>query len=178
MKKKTKGILIGLVALGVIGMFMSAEEETASQKPKQEEVQEVVMSEVENVSTEEKEEVDLSKVVKMKDIAWAVETSMRDNFDYVNVTYDEELKSVHLDVTNNGMSSVIVGTTLGVVEKTEWKKVTDAIDDYCLSTLESAKENFNIQDLNISFSLLNDENKERIFYMSMNGKTVYDCLSE
>lgn len=192
LKAIKKVLVFGLATLGaiaVIGLFIPDEwvEETEEQTHAvtQDETTEVEYIEeeeevVEEVVEEESEEedVDISEFVSMETIASIIEVSMQDQFDYCVVDFDEEMRTINLQVTNDGVATVVLGVQSGVAEMSDWRIITDSIDECSASLNESVKENFNIHDMEITITLMNDTNKERMFYESTNGNVVYDVLAD
>lgn len=178
MKKKTKGILIGLVALGVIGMCIPKEEETKEEtKSVASEVEvETVSEESEDTKSTQETEEKVKQIFVDTFVAKAQKIA-GEHFDYAKIEYDKESKMINMNVASDGLANSVTLVKLGFSDGTEWEKCKDNLD-LTSKTMKTELEKLTVTDVSVSVNLLNDMNLENVLYASVDGYGVYDASKE
>lgn len=190
MKKKTKGILIGLALLGGIGLLMPDEKQTVEepkqeeqqaieQESKKEEKQEVTETKADSKELDEESKEKLRRLM-IDSFVSTTQKSAEEGFDYAHVEYNEDTNCIIMNVAQNDMATYVAMMKTGALDKTEWTKITDST----LSTCKDMKESLDAlmidgyEEVNVTINVLNDQDQDKVLFMAFNGVAFYDVLAE
>lgn len=93
------------------------------------------------------------------------------------ISYNQNDKKLAINIVYNGMAKILLQVDYGLMDKSEWKKITDTVDELS-NSVKKVLINSGYKDVNVLVCLLNDVNKSNTLHAALDGVVLADALKQ